>query len=58
LNDDRNKPKPASTTRLSIDLPKALYFRLQAVVRANGETKAAHVRSLILRDLQATPKPQ
>lgn len=49
----KQNPKPTTTTRLSIDLPKALYFRLQVIVKANGETKAAHIRSLILKDLQA-----
>jgi predicted DNA-binding protein len=54
----KQEPKPTNTTRLSIDLPKAIYFRLQAVVRANGETKSAHVRSLIIRDLQTLKPPQ
>jgi predicted DNA-binding protein len=51
-------PKPQNTTRLSIDLPKSIYFKLQALVRGNGETKAAHVRGLIIKDLQAPKTPQ
>jgi predicted DNA-binding protein len=51
-------PAPKTTTRVSVDLTREVYHRLEVIVKASGQTKAAHIRTLIIRDMQAPKKAE
>jgi predicted DNA-binding protein len=52
------EPAPKTTTRVSVDLTMEVYRRLEVIVKASGQTKAAHIRTLIIRDMQAPKRAE